>query len=763
MSNIKNFGLVGVATDVQFGKAGPRLVNDSQVFKFKDAAGTNAAQIVAGNATVAGLTVDADGTIDMGANKVTNMAPGAADADGVTFKQLTDAISAASSTASGANSALQTEVNAIETAIGLGTDGTLVAFATGTSAGPAAGATSYKNAIELVSAALKGEIDRATAAEALVSGNLTTEISDRTAAVQAVADDLAAEITRATTAEATKLALAGGTMTGALILAADPTAANGAATKNYVDSVAGGLTWQAPVAIKVADAAAMATAASSLVAGDRVLVDADGKIYTFDGDAFDAGVTPSTSWALFDNADEQGYVFNGTTWVQFTGTGQIVAGLGLSKNGNRMDIELATDSGLHFAPDETSDTSKLIIKLDGESLVLGSGGLKISDTLTTEITALRTDLGTETTARTSAVSGLQTELDATQAGAGLGTTGTYTADSASNYMTTATSLFNADQKLDAAIKAVADSVSALESGSVGGLQDEVDALETSLGAMVDGTGAFVAPSETNYIDTATDISDAIAKIDAALKAVDTAYQAADTAIGTRIGALTTSDIAEGTKLFWTQARFDAAFAAKTTDDLAEGSTNLYFTTDRVHAALSVATVAGTDAAKLAYDSATGQFSLVNVASVKDVADALQTAKDYADAGDVTTLQAAKDYADTVAQTAANSVLHVAKSVYQEFAYTDNPSKSIALDVKGRVHRVKVMIDTGFDASASIQVGTSTVNGQLMTTADIDPTTAGVYVVEINQLYSTNTELLVFIGGTALSSGAGAVIVEYFTV
>lgn len=39
--------------------------------------------------------------------------------------------------------------------------------------------------------------------------------------------------------------------------------------------------------------------------------------------------------------------------------------------------------------------------------------------------------------------------------------------------------------------------------------------------------------------------------------------------------LTTSDIAEGTNLYYTAARFNTAFAAKTTDDLTEGSTNKY--------------------------------------------------------------------------------------------------------------------------------------------------------------------------------------------
>lgn len=50
-------------------------------------------------------------------------------------------------------------------------------------------------------------------------------------------------------------------------------------------------------------------------------------------------------------------------------------------------------------------------------------------------------------------------------------------------------------------------------------------------------------------------------------------------------SFTTTAVAEGTNLYYTQARFNTAFAAKTTTDLAEG-TNLYFTTARAQGAIS---------------------------------------------------------------------------------------------------------------------------------------------------------------------------------
>ena len=57
-----------------------------------------------------------------------------------------------------------------------------------------------------------------------------------------------------------------------------------------------------------------------------------------------------------------------------------------------------------------------------------------------------------------------------------------------------------------------------------------------------------------------------------------------TALGGTV-TLTTTDVAEGTNLYYTQARFNSAFAAKTTTDLTEG-TNLYFTTARAQAAIT---------------------------------------------------------------------------------------------------------------------------------------------------------------------------------
>ena len=88
-------------------------------------------------------------------------------------------------------------------------------------------------------------------------------------------------------------------------------------------------------------------------------------------------------------------------------------------------------------------------------------------------------LATETTARlagdaaaTTRMNGIQAELDATQVGAGLGVDGVYTAPANTNYLGSATSLSNADVKLDTAIKAEADRASGAEANLSSAIANE---------------------------------------------------------------------------------------------------------------------------------------------------------------------------------------------------------------------------------------------------------------------------------------------------
>ncbi len=172
---------------------------------------------------------------------------------------------------------------------------------------------------------------------------------------------------------------------------ADPTAAQDAATKNYVDLTVQGLDPKASV--KAASTANIASLSGTmtidgvaLVAGDRLLVkdqtatSANG-VYVVAAGAW-ARADDLSTWAehvaayLFVeqgtvNADvgflctvDAGGTLGTTaiTFVQFNGAGQIVAGAGLTKTGNTLDV--GAGSGISVAADS--------VGLTGQALALHS-------------------------------------------------------------------------------------------------------------------------------------------------------------------------------------------------------------------------------------------------------------------------------------------------------------------------------------------------------------------------------------------------------
>lgn len=173
--------------------------------------------------------------------------------------------------------------------------------------------------------------------------------------------------------------------------------------------------------------------------------------------------------------------------------------------------------------------------LDGSTSV--TGALTILDT---QANTNATDIATNATAiatNASGITALQAELDATQAGSGLSVAGAYNANAGSNYLSTATSLHNADQLLDTQIKAVADSVAALGTGSIASIQGELDQVESSLGASITTSGTFTAGGFTSGIlASATDITNAIDITALATVSAQSEVDAIETALGTMVSA-----------------------------------------------------------------------------------------------------------------------------------------------------------------------------------------------------------------------------------
>ena len=127
-----------------------------------------------------------------------------------------------------------------------------------------------------------------------------------------------------------------------------------------------------------------------------------------------------------------------------------------------------------------------------------TGNLTVSSSVSTNASNISTN--------TSNISSLQTELDATQAGAGLGTDGSYTANGSANYISSVTTLQAADNALDTQIKANADAIASNDS-DISTLQSNVSRRSTShLQSNVSSNDSDIATLQSNVSSNDSDIS-----------------------------------------------------------------------------------------------------------------------------------------------------------------------------------------------------------------------------------------------------------------
>lgn len=246
------------------------------------------------------------------------------------------------------------------------------------------------------------KVDLAEVTQA-VSGTFKKFTTDAFGRVVAQTPVLTADITALV--DATYVNATGDNMTGALAMGdnkitgvAAPTAGTDATNKNYVDALVAGLSWKH--AVRVATSANIALIGApatidgvTLVAGDRVLVkaqtaSAENGIYVFDGadlvraaDMSDAaefsaatvyvqeGTSQAdTGWTQTSEVASVGT--DSVTFVQFTGNGTFVAGVGLDLTGNTFSVnlgagigQLPTDEvGIHL---HDAATGALVLTTDG--------------------------------------------------------------------------------------------------------------------------------------------------------------------------------------------------------------------------------------------------------------------------------------------------------------------------------------------------------------------------------------------------------------
>lgn len=182
---------------------------------------------------------------------------------------------------------------------------------------------------------------------------------------------------------------------------ANPSAAQDAATKSYVDGVATGLDIKASVrAASVGNITRSGTQTIDGVAlsvGERVLLKnqtapAENGIYVVASGAWsratDADTSAEVTTGLFVFVSE-GTTNGDTGWVlttndaitldttsltfsQFSGAGTYTGGSGLTLTGGDFAVNVDANKGIEIV------TDNLGIKLDGSSLSLGSGGIKVN-------------------------------------------------------------------------------------------------------------------------------------------------------------------------------------------------------------------------------------------------------------------------------------------------------------------------------------------------------------------------------------------------
>ena len=329
--------------------------------------------------------------------------------------------------------ALANEVNAIETAVGLNTDGTYTAIA---GANYATG-TTIKQAVTQLDTQLKTTQTDLDTLEAAYATNLTT---------QDTRDDAQDVLIAA------KVNKAGDTMTGNLVFdnaarirgLGAATAADEPIIKAQLDALEVGRDYQAdvwavqtnatlvPEAILgrryiVTDTATLNAAFGSIPGvGNNDIVQYNGTAFVV---AYDVSVE-GTGAIVWDKAATYFMAWDGVNWSEHGGLNAQTPGIGLSRSGNVLNVNLGAgiaelpsdeigvdvldNSGLFLTVNGTDASvvggAKLAIKKADTSLTSDAAGIKVSATLQTAIAASTTGLAQEIIDRTNADNAFTTEI-----------------------------------------------------------------------------------------------------------------------------------------------------------------------------------------------------------------------------------------------------------------------------------------------------------------------------------------------------------------
>lgn len=300
--------------------------------------------------------------------------------------------------------------------------------------------------------------------------------------------------------------------------------------------------------------------------GDKYYVKGEDKIYTYSGSSFDEGAEPHEN-TIYNHrlADEEGrtnvlYRWDGSTMVEISASIALGETDGTAYEGSK-GKQLRSDFDLHKS-DKNNPHGVTAAQLNIDSSLVGKTAAQLPISTATQ-TALDgkvdkvTGKSLVSDSEITKLAGLsdQTTLnsaiaDAKKAGTDADTarkavtgqsTSAYVANEDANYIAEATSMNDADLKLDAQVKINADAIAALSGSGAGSVDDKIStAIDNLKGTATEGydtlgeieTAIKKEVSDRTAADTALkgELNTAIEAVDDKADANSTAISALDTAV-----------------------------------------------------------------------------------------------------------------------------------------------------------------------------------------------------------------------------------------
>lgn len=481
-----------------------------------------------------------------------------------------------STMATGGNaSALQTEVDQLESALGALFTQAGAYNASGIVLANAAGSTSLTDLIGKLDAAitaaqnataaeanraqaveadlasdLADEAGRATAAEAGLQAAIDSEATARLAADNGLAADIAAEATARSTADSTLTANLTAETTRATTAEAGLQAAIDAEAEARQDAD------DAETASRIAADTAAAAAASDQLATETAARLAGDAAATTRMNGIQAELDLSQAGAglnvdgTFTAPDNTNYLSTATT---LKGADVLLDAA--------LKAEAVRASGVE-ANLASAIANEAQLREDGDANLQSQLEAWVQTQIALDNTTDEARVAAEAALRTAGDAALQAELDATQASIGLDTDGNIIPVTGTNYLDGITSVFGGAFVLDTQVKTNADAIAAetaaraaadttfqanldneksLREAGDNSLQAELNT--TQAGAGLETNGAYATPTGSNYLGAAVSLKDADYILDAAVKVQEDAIAALSASSTSALAAETAARIA----------------------------------------------------------------------------------------------------------------------------------------------------------------------------------------------------------------------------